>query len=90
MQLEQCGEVAGAHCSDSSHIWQAALMLAKRHASAPQFARSMEWLLFTALEADADSAKARCADTCLKGTRIRGTRSEYYALLATKLGFAPH
>jgi hypothetical protein len=33
---------------------QAALALARRHSLAPQFARSLEWLLFTALEADAD------------------------------------
>jgi len=37
-------------------ISQAALALARRHSSAPQFARSLEWLLFTALEADADMA----------------------------------
>ena len=37
-------------------ILQAALALARRHSSAPQFARSLEWLLFTALEADADMA----------------------------------
>ena len=37
-------------------VMQAALALARRHSSAPQFARSLEWLLFTALEADADMA----------------------------------
>ena len=37
-----------------TRISQAALALARRHSSAPQFARSLEWLLFTALEADAD------------------------------------
>ena len=46
---------------------QAAWALARRHSSAPQFARSLEWLLFTALEADADmgpKAAVRCVAAC--------------------------
>ena len=34
---------------------QEAYALAKRHAQAPHFARSLEWLLFTSLEINADS-----------------------------------
>lgn len=36
-----------------------ALELATRHCNGPHFARSLEWLLFTALEADADARSAR-------------------------------
>ena len=35
---------------------QEALTLASRHAHAPHFARSLEWLLFTSLEINADAA----------------------------------
>lgn len=34
---------------------QEAYTLARSHAEAPHFARSLEWLLFTSLEIDADS-----------------------------------
>lgn len=36
-----------------------ALTLAQRHASAPHFPRSLEWLLFTALELEVDAPQRK-------------------------------
>ena len=36
-----------------------ALTLAQRHASAPHFPRSLEWLLFTALELDIEQPQRK-------------------------------
>ncbi len=56
---------------------QEAYSLAKRHASAPHFARSLEWLLFTALEINQDSfpspSKSKANDSAEDG-RYSGQR----------------
>lgn len=44
---------------------QEALTLARAHSRAPHFARSMEWLLFTTLEMDAERFMQAMAKQCV-------------------------
>jgi len=52
---ERGGDRARARARAQGRVAEAAT-LARRHSQAPHFARSLEWLLFTALEVNADAA----------------------------------